>query len=336
MEVLNLDLGANSYSIRVGHGLLDKIGDYINLKRRAVIVTDEGVPKEYAQKVLRAAENAVIVTLPMGEGTKSFKYFELLLSKMLDFGLTRSDCVVAVGGGVIGDLAGFAAASYMRGIDFYNVPTTLLSQVDSSVGGKCAINLGATKNTVGAFYQPKSVIVDLDTLKTLDERQISEGLAEALKMALTSDEELFRLFENEEINDEALEQIVIASLKIKISVVSADEKESGLRKILNFGHTFGHGIESEKIGELYHGECVALGMIPMLSKELKPRVIKILKKLNLQTKVDIDVDKALSHIANDKKADGDEISAVFVDVIGKPRISKMKIKDFGDYIRKNL
>ena len=336
MTVLKLDLGKNSYSISVGRGLLNNISELINLKRRAVIVTDEGVPKEYSEKVLRAAKNAAIITLPAGEGTKSFKYLELLLTKMLDFGLTRTDCVIAVGGGVIGDLAGFAAASYMRGIDFYNIPTTLLSQVDSSVGGKCAINLGTTKNTVGAFYQPKAVVIDLDTLKTLDKRLISAGLAESLKMALTSDEKLFSIFENEEISDEVIEKIVIASLKIKTDVVAHDEKESGLRRILNFGHTFGHGIEAEKMGELYHGECVALGMIPMVAKELRPRLVKVLKKLNLQTNIDINIENALSHVVNDKKADGENISVVFVDGVASCRISKIKIEEFCGYIRANF
>lgn len=333
---LTLKSSVGPYDIQIGRGLISRAGEFFNLNRRVVIVTDEGVPKEYAEAVLKAAKCGTVITLPEGEGTKIFKYLELLLTKMLEFGLTRTDCAVAVGGGVIGDLTGFAAASYMRGIDFYNVPTTLLSQVDSSVGGKCAINLSGAKNTVGAFYQPKGVICDLDTLKTLDKRLVSEGLAEALKMALTSDDELFSIFENEEIGDAVLEKIVARSLKIKLDVVSGDEKESGIRKILNFGHTFGHGIEAESFGKLYHGECVALGMIPMISRDLRPRLINVLKKLDLPTKVDIDTEKALSHVINDKKADGDKISAIFVDKIGKYEIRKMKITEFCDHIRNNV
>jgi len=155
-------------------------------------------------------------------------------------------------------------------------------------------------------------------------------------MAMTSDDELFSLFENCEINDAAIEKIVIASLKIKAKIVSCDEKESGLRKILNFGHSFGHGIEAELMGELYHGECVALGMIPMTKKELRPRLANVLQKLNLQIKVDINTDKALSHVINDKKAEGEFISAIFVDEIGKYRITRMKIAEFCDYIKENL
>ncbi len=333
---ITLKSSVGPYDIKIGRALLERAGEYLNLNRKVVIVTDDGVPREYAEAVLKAAKHGTVITLPEGEGTKSFESLEFILTKMLEAKLTRTDCIVAVGGGVIGDLTGFAAASYMRGIDFYNIPTTLLSQVDSSVGGKCAINLGTTKNTVGAFYQPKAVICDLDTLKTLDKRLLSEGLAEALKMALTSDAELFEFFENEEIHDSALEKIVTRSLKIKLDVVTRDEKESGLRKILNFGHSFGHGIEAESFGVLYHGECVALGMLPMVSKEIKPRLIRILEKLNLPTKVDIDIKKALSHVVNDKKADGDEISLIFVEEVGKYEMRKMKITEFCDYIRKNV
>ena len=334
--VVTLKSEIGPYDITIGRGLLERAGELLNLNRRVVIITDDGVPEEYAKTVLKAAKSGIIITLPQGEKTKSFESLEFILTKMLEANLTRTDCLVAVGGGVIGDLSGFAAASYMRGIDFYNIPTTLLSQVDSSVGGKCAINLSSTKNTVGAFYQPKAVICDLDALKTLDKRLLSEGLAEALKMALTSDKELFDIFENEEINDAALEKIITRSLKIKLDVVSRDEKESGLRKILNFGHSYGHGIEAECFGSLYHGECVALGMIPMVSEKIRPKLIKILEKLNLPTKVDIDIEKALAHVVNDKKADGDSISVIFVNEIGKYEIRKMKISEFCDHVRKNV
>ena len=195
MTTLHMNLGEHSYDIFVGHGLLSHAGEYFNLARRVFIVTDDGVPGEYAKKIADCAAVAKIVTVPSGEGSKSIEVYSRLLSEMSEFGLTRTDCAVAVGGGVVGDLTGFAAASYMRGIDFYNVPTTLLSQVDSSIGGKCAVNHAGVKNIVGAFHQPRGVIVDIDTLKTLPERQIFAGLAESVKMALTSDKELFSIIE---------------------------------------------------------------------------------------------------------------------------------------------
>jgi 3-dehydroquinate synthase len=232
---------------------------------------------------------------------------------------------------------GFAAASFMRGIDFYGVPTTVLSMVDSSIGGKTAINLGGVKNIVGAFHQPKGVLIDLDTLKTLPERQISNGLSEAVKMALTSDKELFSLFENEEINDENIEKVIISSLNIKKRVVEEDERESGLRKILNFGHTFGHGVEAvEEMRGFYHGECVAVGMLVTTSDAVLKRLIPVLKKLNLPTEYSGDVEGALAFISHDKKCEGDLVSVIFVDEIGSFRTEKLKARDFSSLVRNRL
>ena len=211
MTTLHLDLGERGYDINIGRGLIDKAGEIFDLNRRVIIVTDSGVPTEYAERVKASCRDAKIITVKQGEESKSVEEFKLLCEEMLSFGMTRTDCVVAVGGGVVGDLAGFAAASFMRGIDFYNIPTTLLSQVDSSIGGKTAINLGGVKNIVGAFYQPKGVIIDPNVLKTLPERQISSGLAEAIKMSMTSDKELFELIACEDI-EENIESIITSSL----------------------------------------------------------------------------------------------------------------------------
>lgn len=328
MTTVHLNLGNRGYDINIGRGLLSRAGELFNLNRRVLIVTDSGVPSEYAETVRAVCKDARIITLPEGEGTKSIDCFAKLLNAMLSFGMTRTDCVVAVGGGVVGDLSGFAAASFMRGIDFYNIPTTLLSQVDSSIGGKTAINLSGVKNIVGAFHQPKGVICDLDTLKTLPDRQISNGLAEAIKMSLTSDGELFALFENEKISEELLEKIVIGSVKIKRAVVEADEHEGGVRRILNFGHTLGHGIEAAEGGNLYHGECVALGMMAVCSEEVKKRLIPVLQKAGLPTGYDGDINKALSFIEHDKKCDGSLISVIFVDRVGSYRIEKMDTAGF--------
>jgi 3-dehydroquinate synthase len=233
--------------------------------------------------------------------------------------------VIAVGGGVVGDLLGFAASAYMRGIDFYNIPTTLLSQIDSSIGGKTAINLGGVKNIVGAFYQPKKVLIDPDLLKTLPARQISNGLAEAVKMSLTSDAALFDIFENGNI-EESIDEIIVRSLNIKKNVVEQDEKEAGLRKILNFGHTVGHGIESSS--PLYHGECVALGMIPMCTPEVRERLIPLLAKCGLPTSLcdTPERDRLLCAISHDKKAQGEEICTVTIPRLGEYQL-QMKAAD---------
>lgn len=333
MNKLRINLGKDGYDISVGAGLIDSAEEIFNLERKVFILTDTGVPKEYSEKILKKSKEAVIFTAPEGEGTKSLAMLEKILSVMLEFDMSRGDCLVAVGGGVVGDLGGFAASVYMRGIDFYNLPTTLLSQVDSSIGGKTAVNFGGVKNIVGAFYQPKAVLIDPETLKTLPERQISAGFAEVVKMALTSDSELFATFENESSLD--IEDIIIRSLKIKLSVVEKDERESGLRKVLNFGHTLGHGIESVKDG-LYHGECVALGMIPTSSEAVRARLIRVLRKLGLPTAYDGNIEQALEFVIHDKKCLNGVIDAVFVDEPGSFRMEKITVDDFSNLVRKEM
>ncbi len=321
--IIPIHMKQDCYDILVERGALSRVGKEFSLNRRALIVTDSGVPAAYAEQVADAAAAPVVVTLPQGEESKSLAALEGLLSRMLHENFTRKDCVVAVGGGVVGDLAGFAAAVYMRGIDFYNIPTTLLSQIDSSIGGKTAVNLGGIKNIVGAFYQPKKVLIDPDLLKTLPPRQLSAGLAEAIKMALTSDEALFRLIEEKEISDH-LDEIITASLLVKKGVVEQDEKESGLRKILNFGHTIGHGIESEEeLHRLYHGECVALGMIPFCGDSLRPRLLRVLKKVGLPTSLSFDRKRVLAAMLHDKKADRGHVTVITVDRPGSYEMKEM-------------
>lgn len=329
MTTLHLALENGGYDITVGHGLIESVGKYFNLNRKVFIVTDSGVPEEYAKKVAACCKESVIVTVDEGEGSKSLKAFGELSQKMLDFGMTRTDCAVAVGGGVVGDLTGFVSASYMRGIDFYNFPTTVLSQVDSSIGGKTAINFGGIKNIIGAFHQPKAVVIDTDVLKTLPARQISNGLAEAVKMSLTSDKELFEFFEKNEITEENIEEVIVRALKIKKAVVEEDERESGLRKILNFGHTFGHAVEAEEeMNGMYHGECVAIGMTVACSDAVKARLIPILNRLRLPTRYDGNVKAALEHVVHDKKCDGGAVSVIEVNEIGTFDIVKMPVEDY--------
>lgn len=336
MKTLHVDLGERGYDISIGAGLIKTADKLFDLQRRVFIITDSGVPKAYAETIAGLCKISRIYTVPSGERSKSLSTMEKLLFSMLEFGMTRKDAVVAVGGGVVGDLAGFTASTYMRGIDFYNVPTTLLSQVDSSIGGKTAVNLGETKNAVGSFYQPKGVLIDPEVLKTLPERQVNAGLAEALKMSLTSDAKLFHLFETcDNIDDSTLEGIIISSLIIKKEVVEKDEKESGLRKILNFGHTLGHGIESEcGLGALLHGECVALGMLAVVPDDLYSRLISVYKKLGLPTEFTGSVDHALSFVKNDKKATSGAIEVILVDKPGAFRIEKMSFEAFEALVKK--
>ena len=321
--ILTMELGERSYDIVVEDGCLAKAGEYLDLQRKVFIVTDDGVPVRYAETVARQCAASETVTLPQGEDTKSFESLRTLLSRMLAFGMGRGDCAVAVGGGVMGDLTGFAAACYMRGIDFYNIPTTVISQVDSSIGGKTAIDLDGVKNIVGAFWQPKKVLIDPQTLKTLPRRQIAGGLAEAVKMALCFDEAEFRKFEEGNML-ETPEAAIPGALRIKKTVVELDERESGLRRVLNFGHTLGHGIESLH-GEngLYHGECVALGMLPMCAEPVRQRLEKVLRKLELPVACDADPARVMAAAVHDKKAQGGTVKAVWVEKAGSWEIREM-------------
>ena len=333
MSVLHMDLGADSYDIIIERGALQKAGEYLDLDRKVLVLTDDGVPERYAQTVAAQAKDGHVFTVSQGEESKSIPTFSKVLSELLKLGFSRRDAVVAVGGGVVGDLAGFVASAYMRGIDFYNTPTTVLSQVDSSIGGKTAVNLDGIKNIVGAFKQPKRVLVDLELLSTLPERQISNGLAEAVKMSLTSDAELFGLFEKGNIS-ERMDEIITRSLCIKKDVVEQDEKELGLRKILSFGHTIGHGIESfEHLNGLYHGECVALGMIPMVSEELRPRLIKVLDMLGLPTSVELDADEVYRAMTHDKKGEGDSVTVTTVSQPGSFEMKKIAFSELYPLIK---
>lgn len=306
-----------SYDIHLSNGALQTMADHANLDRKVMIVTDSGVPVEYVETVAKQCKEPHIYTFPQGEQSKTVQTYCNVLSEMLHADFTRSDCVVAVGGGVVGDLSGFAASCYMRGVDFYNVPTTLLSQVDSSIGGKTAVDFEGIKNAVGAFYPPKAVFIDPTTLKTLDRRQVSAGLAEAIKMAATCDEALFRKIEQSNDLEKDLPDIIYGALNIKKRVVEEDPKEQGLRKVLNFGHTAGHAVESYHAGALLHGECVAVGMLPMCSDEVRVRLSAVLKKYNLPVRFDGETAQLLSALTHDKKMKDGAVQAVYVPEIGQ-------------------
>lgn len=325
----------NAYDIVIERGVLARCGEELNLNRRVLIVTDEGVPAKYAEAVKANCKEGIIGVIGQGEKHKSLESFAKLEQLMLDNNFTRKDCVVAVGGGVVGDLAGFVASAYMRGVDFYNIPTTVLSQVDSSVGGKTAINFGGVKNIVGAFYQPKKVLIDPDVLDTLSPRMISNGIAEAIKMSITFDK---KVFEDIEAQDEITDftPIIANAIKTKAMVVEQDEKENGLRKVLNFGHTIGHGIEVASEGALYHGESVGLGMLCMCDDAVRERIEGVLKKLNMPCVCSVDKDTAVKAIMHDKKAGTGTISSVYVKEMGTFEFRDMTIDELSVRLDKVL
>lgn len=324
--IISMNLGADSYDILLERGALSKADRFFKLDRKVLIVTDSGVPAQYAETVAHCCKTPFIEVFPQGEAQKNMDTYQDILARLVKEGFSRTDCVVAVGGGVTGDMAGFAAASYMRGIDFYNVPTTLLSQVDSSIGGKVAIDFKGYKNIVGAFYQPKGVLIDPEVLKTLPDRQIANGLAESVKMAATNDKELFAFIEE---NDPLanLDKIIEGSLRIKKDVVEQDTKEQGLRRVLNFGHTAGHAIETVSgLSGLYHGECVALGMLIMADPEPRERLRAVLEKVGLPTSYTYDKEQVIEAMTMDKKVAGGMITVVDLPAIGQFELNKISLE----------
>ena len=342
MNTLHLDLGERSYPIHIGSGLIDR-GDLYqpHIKGRfTAVVTNETVAPLYADRVVKAlkaiGQNVRLVVLPDGEKYKNWQTLQLIFDALLESGADRKTTLVALGGGVIGDMTGFAAACYMRGVRFIQVPTTLLSQVDSSVGGKTGINHPLGKNMVGAFYQPAAVIADLDTLKTLPARELAAGLAEVVKHGAIADAQFLDWIESHvtELNacdSSAMEHAVRRSCEIKSSVVAQDEKEGGLRAILNFGHTFGHAIESGLgYGQWLHGEAVGCGMVMAtdlsyrlgyLNAEDLKRIKKLVTAMRLPSCAPmIGNQRFLELMRIDKKSEGGAIRYITLEKIGKAKI----------------
>ena len=333
--MIRMNLGNDRYNIEIGRGNLAKAGKFLNLNRKVMIITDVGVPMAYAEQVASQCQKAYIHVVAQGEGSKSLQVAEEILTEMLKAQFSRKDCVVAVGGGVVGDLSGVVASLYMRGIDFYNIPTTVLSQVDSSIGGKTAVNLAGIKNIIGAFHQPKAVLIDPETLRTLSRRQIVNGLMEAVKMGATSDAKLFALFEQGNWK-ESMDDMIERALLIKKHVVEQDEKENHLRKILNFGHTIGHGFESVAKGSLLHGECVAIGMLYMSSQEVRERLLAIYQKLGfvVPNLTEFSKEALAEAISHDKKASEKGCSVVFVSEIGNGLIEEWSMQQVIDRLER--
>tara|TARA_R110002096_G_scaffold436105_1_gene668033 strand:+ start:37385 stop:38494 length:1110 start_codon:yes stop_codon:yes gene_type:complete len=346
-----VDLGSRSYDILIGEDIIDEAGSYINalLKRpRTVIVTDENVARHQLSRLESnlKAENIAFdtIVLPAGEATKSIGQLEKLLETMLSMKLERSDMVIALGGGVIGDLVGFAASIYLRGIDFIQVPTTLLAQVDSSVGGKTGINSPHGKNLIGAFHQPRLVLIDVTTLDTLDPRHVIAGYAEIVKYGLINDPEFFKWLEQNgkdlisgpaERSRALRTEAIFKSCEAKAAVVAEDEKESGARALLNLGHTFGHALEAENgyNDRLFHGEAVAMGIILafQLSEKMGlcpasdvARVKRHFEQTSAQSLSDfnLDVNHLLEHMTKDKKMADGKLTFVVASGIGKSYLSK--------------
>ena len=338
MRTVRVELGERSYDITIERGLLKETGPMtaaLGLKGRAALVTNPTVNALYGDTVVKSLEAAgfrtSVITVPDGEEYKSLEEAGKVFDALIEGRFERSSPIVALGGGVIGDMAGFVAATYLRGVPFIQVPTTLLSQVDSSVGGKTAVNHPRGKNLIGAFYQPRAVFIDPDVLKTLDERELRAGLAEVIKYGVIWDSSFFEFLEqNADKLLEPGEEIIKAiekSCAIKAEVVGRDEREEGIRAILNFGHTFGHAIEAlSGYGTFRHGEAVAIGMAMAAGLsarlggclECGPRITALLKKLGMPfTPPPIGAGPFIEAMKLDKKVSGGQIRFVLASVMGK-------------------
>ena len=318
MKKLTVHTKDRDYDVLLERGILTRAKELIQPDGMVYLVSDDGVPEKWRNILQEQFPEAPYYIFPAGEQSKNLATWQKILEDMLAHNLSRKDMVIALGGGVTGDMAGFAAASYMRGIRYVNIPTTSLSQIDSSIGGKTAVDLAGAKNCVGAFWQPSLVLVDPDVLSTLSTRQLHNGLIEAVKEGLTFDEDLFAIFERDDYLDH-LEEIIWRCLQIKKDVVEKDERESGLRKLLNFGHTYGHAYETYYgLSGYLHGECVGMGMYTIMKNpDLKERLKKVLQRMQEPYACDADHDAIARLIMHDKKADHDHVTIVQVDEIGR-------------------
>ena len=330
---INVEMKNESYDILIKENIICNLKDYLDCSLHYFIISDENVSAIYADTLLQQLPNAILHTVISGEGAKSFEVFEKCLTKLQENHFTRKDTIIALGGGVIGDLSGFVAATYLRGIDFIQIPTTTLSQIDSSIGGKVAINLNGVKNVVGAFKQPKMVLIDPNTLKTLDQRNFVNGLVEAIKVGVICNDQILELFEEDNLNDN-LEKIIALSINVKKDVVQQDPYEKGIRAILNFGHTIGHGVESYyNLTDVYHGEAVAIGMVKMISNdEIKKRVIKIFNLLKINVDIEYDKDLVFQYIMNDKKMNKNKLTIITCSKINEYEIKEILIDDIKNYM----
>lgn len=335
MEKLLIDLKENSYCIYIDGDLLGNLQSYLEEADQWVMITDENVDKLYGDRLEQVLKNKKVkkIVIPPGEGSKNLLTVEKIIHKMLDYGITRRSQIIAFGGGVVGDIAGFCGAIYMRGIPFLQVPTTLLAQVDSSVGGKTGVNTPQGKNIIGSFYQPKAVVIDVDTLKTLPKQQLMSGIGEIIKYGIIYDNDFLKYLSKHfsqllELQEDVIKKVIKRCCEIKAEIVSKDEKEKGIRKILNFGHTIGHGLEAATGYEGYtHGEAVIIGMYyeALMAKKLGyiddvyyEEILSILRKTKLPLDISqISLTDLIDYMEKDKKNKDGRISFILPKGRGK-------------------
>lgn len=352
---MKVQLTNHSYDILIQKGALSTVGQWVQAlwePQRIAVITDSNVVGIYGEQVKRqlltAGFEVDVFVVPAGEKSKSLEQAARLYEQLATAGYTRSDGIIALGGGVIGDLAGFVASTYMRGLHFLQIPTTLLAQVDSSIGGKTAVNTPNAKNLVGTFSQPEGVLIDPETLQTLDDRRLREGIAEVVKSGAIADIALWELLESMQDEYELLtraQEVIPLALHVKKVVVEEDEFDNGSRLLLNFGHTIGHGIENTAgYGVVSHGEAVAIGMMLMchhaenlnLTPQGTTKKLKaMLERFHLPTEypeLKRNQEAIYQAITHDKKARGKQLKVILLEKIGEAKIVSIPIEEIRDYI----
>lgn len=348
MKLLPVSLGDRSYDIHIAPGRLDDTGklcqQVLPRATRLAVVTDDTVGGLYAHRLLQSlwarGYTASVISLPAGEQTKSLHNLGVLYDSFMEMGLTRTDAVVALGGGVVGDLAGFAAATILRGVDFVQVPTTLLAQVDSSVGGKVAIDLPAGKNLAGAFWQPRLVVMDPEVLDTLEDETFSDGMAEVIKYGCIRDAAFFRALEKTPSRRavmENIESVLYTCCDLKRAVVEKDERDTGERMVLNFGHTLGHAYEKAGHYETWtHGQAVAAGMclaarlgaaLGVTPAGVPERVEALVSAFGLPTRIPCTQADYAAAVGLDKKGTGEQITLVLLEDLGRAVLHRMSKRE---------
>ena len=347
MKTVHID-ASRSYDVRIGRGLLDDCGRQIAERVRcasAAVVADDTVYALYGERVCASLEAAGVRTVcyvfPHGEKSKNLLEYAKILNFLAENRVTRADALIALGGGVTGDLGGFAAATYLRGIPFVQLPTTLLAAVDSSVGGKTAVDLPAGKNLAGAFYQPELVLCDLDTLDSLPREIFLDGCAEVIKYAVLGSRELFALLADIP-SGKGLEEVTARCVEMKRDFVQSDERDRGARQMLNLGHTFGHAVEASGRFTLSHGKSVAIGMAMILraacsrglcSAETRDAVIALLQRYGLPTECPYPADMLLGALSADKKIFGTRLNLVVPTDIGACRLLPVGVDELSGWLR---
>jgi len=326
MRTIDIKSQFKTYTIIIKNNLLSELKDYLDLNKQYVIISDNMIPTQYIQAVQSNIPKTLLITFPSGEASKSLYQYERIVAILQENNIKRDACIIALGGGVTGDLAGFIASTYLRGIEYIQVPTTLLAQIDSSVGGKVAINTDLAKNSLGNFYPPSTVFIDPSTLNTLNQRHFNNGMAEMIKYGMIFSKTLFDEILSLNVK-ENIEHFIYESVMIKKHFVENDEMDKGLRQILNYGHTYGHAYESLYGYHKYlHGEAISLGMVKVCDIiDVKIELINVLRKFNLPTTDPASDNELIPYIIKDKKNTSNYLNLIVVNNIGSANIIKKKI-----------